>query len=254
MAPKQLLALLSKLEAYRHDYHFVFVHGGGPQVESALALANLSSTKVDGQRLTSAAEMPLVIGALAGFASQQFLAILQQAKWSGCGISLSDAGGIPLQQPDLRIQVGTPDWSLLSHSKLAYQTLLETQLTAGMTPVVSSVGLSYANEFLNVNADFAAAAIAILLEAPLLLLSNVNGVLDAQGQVLETITTSEIPALLKAEYVTAGMRVKLAAAHAAVTHSRRNSAITSWQVPALVIAALQQGALKQKNSGTTIVI
>jgi len=235
-------SLLKRLQLLRTEYAFVFVHGGGPQVDAALALAQFPTKKIDGQRQTSQQELPLVVGALAGYANQQIIASLTALDWSACGISLSDAGGIPLSQPDLATNVGIPDWQKLDPSQLSYAQLLNTLFSAGITPVVSSIGLSSNNQFLNVNADFAAAAVAILLQAPLLLLSNVDGVLNANGDFISQISIQDIPTLVQTEFVTEGMRVKLEAAYAATNQTRRNSAITSWQSPDLVIAAIQQSA------------
>src|SRR5690554_8135205 len=94
---------------------------------------------------------------------------------------------------------------------------------------MSSIGISPTGERLNVNADLAAAAVAQLLHADLILLTDVPGVLDQHGELVDTIDAEHADALIAAGTARDGMLVKLKAALQAAQASRRSIAGVGWQ-------------------------
>src|SRR5262249_50733695 len=98
--------------------------------------------------------------------------------------------------------------------------LLEVLFDAGYVPIVSPVAFHRDNEGaipLNVNGAYAAAAIAVGLEAEdLLVVSDVPGVLDSAGEQLESVDIEQVEAMLQSGAVSGGMSAKLEAAHAAL--------------------------------------
>src|SRR5690554_7464927 len=93
---------------------------------------------------------------------------------------------------------------------------------------MSSIGISPTGERLNVNADLAAAAVAQLLHADLILLTDVPGILDQHGELIDTIDAEHADALIAAGTVRDGMLLKLKAALQAARASRRSIAVTGW--------------------------
>jgi len=115
--------------------------------------------------------------------------------------------------------------------------LLNTLLSAGYLPVISSIGITAQGQVMNVNADQAATALAETLGADLILLSDVSGILDGKGQRIAQMTAEKAEQLIEQGIITDGMIVKVHAALDAARTLGRPVDIASWrhaeQLPAL---------------------
>jgi acetylglutamate kinase len=107
--------------------------------------------------------------------------------------------------------------------------LINTLLTAGFLPVISSIGITQDGKLMNVNADQAATALAATLGADLILLSDVSGILDGQGQRIEEMTAAKAEKLIAEGVITDGMIVKVNAALDAARTLGRPVDIASWR-------------------------
>lgn len=201
----------------------VIVHGGGDEVSALQARLGGSSNFVDGRRVTSAQDVELVRMALSGTANKRLVSSLVREGVRAVGLSGEDASLIAATPVDAARMghVGAPQ--RVNHS------LLEHLIDGGYLPVVSPVSRNIGHELgpaLNVNADDAAAAIAIAIEAgELTIISDVSGVL-VDGQTAETLTAAEAQALLRDGRAAGGMRAKLIAALGAVQGGVKKVRIT----------------------------
>lgn len=221
----RLQPLLINIAGTAQQRPVVVVHGGGHLVDAWLSRFDKPVRKSVGLRVTPAQDMPIVAGALAGALNTQLVAQLNQLKapaLQAVGASLADAHWCQLTQDTHRGAVGTPS---LPQSTSTY---LRTLMTGGYTPVISSVGMFDDGSLANVNADLAAAAVAALLQADLLLLTDVDAILDRQGQVIARLNHQQAQQLIDDGTVQGGMRVKLAAALQAAQISRRSTAVAAW--------------------------
>lgn len=233
--PAHLAQLCARLGDLQRP--LVLVHGGGQLTAEMLATAGFTSSKKDGQRMTPAAHMPVVCGALAGVANTQLVQAVQQAGLRPVGLSLVEGPLVALrQQPELGA-VGSPDFG---QSVPAGVALLKLLLEADYLPVISSIGIGPAGQLLNVNADYAAAAVAAQLQAELVLLSDVPGVLAANGALIPQLSCEELTAVLEQDWVQGGMQVKLAAAAELLKHSGGEVVLASWKEPAALLAVLRR--------------
>ncbi|RTE87346.1 MULTISPECIES: acetylglutamate kinase [Gammaproteobacteria] len=230
------------------EHKIILVHGGGSYVDEALEHLGETTHKIDGERQTPTHHVPWVVGALAGYANQSFVSVLKAAGFNGVGLSLSDCGGVPLIQSITAGSVAAPDWENVDKAE-ALKSTLSYFCGKNVIPVVSPIGLLDSGVLVNVNADLAAAALAILLQAQLVLLSNVEGVLDADKNIITTIPASECLQLQQSNFVSDGMRIKLLAAQNATIRTRRSTAITSWSSAENVIAVLNGASI-----GTQVVV
>jgi|SRR5690554_1174611 len=234
--PNTLVRLLEALAVACNQRPWLLVHGGGAMVDQWLAQAGYATEKKDGQRITPAEQIPLISGALAGYSNLQFVQLAQHAQLQAVGLTLADAGGVPLTvEPELGA-VASPNWRGLTQAQ-GYKNLLSHLWGAGYTPVVSSIG-AVDHQLVNVNADLAAAALASLCQAELLLLSDVPAILDDQANPIHSLPLSAADTYLANDTIQGGMRVKLLAAIEAARLSRRSTAITSWQHADAVVALL----------------
>jgi acetylglutamate kinase len=201
----------------------VLVHGGGTDVSALQGAMGVSAQFVDGRRVTTAQDLELVRMALSGTANKRLVAALVREGVRAVGLSGEDGSLIaatPLDSGRLG-HVGTPqrvNGSLLLHL-----------IDGGYLPVVSPVSRNIAHELgpaLNVNADDAAAAIAIAIDADeLVIVSDVPGVL-VDDEPLRKLGLEQARGLLRDGLATGGMRAKLMASTTAVAGGVKRVRIT----------------------------
>ncbi|QCZ94786.1 acetylglutamate kinase [Salinimonas iocasae] len=217
-AARQLMTRIKTLQQHRA---VIVVHGGGPMVETMMTGMGLTSEKVDGLRVTPDAHMPVVCGALAGSANKQLCALAIGAGITPTGLSLMDGNMITCQA--IASELGAVGQATPNSS-----VLLELLIGEQFLPVISSIGCSKNGRLLNINADQAATAVAQLMGAELLFLSNVEGVLDEHGQRLATLDKAQLASLVQTGVITDGMKVKTDAALQAALQLKRPVFIGSW--------------------------
>jgi acetylglutamate kinase len=235
-ALKALLVEIAKLE----NQQVVLVHGGGSSVDAQLSQAGFTTEKKDGKRITPAEQMPIIAGTLAGFVNKTIVGQANELKLAAVGLSLGDGNMVSCTLADPALgNVGDP--------APKESALLTTLLSNGFFPVVSSIGALDNGELVNVNADDAAVAICQLLEAELLLLTDVPGVKGADGEWLVELGSQQAVELIEQGVIAGGMTAKVNAALLAANQLRRSIAVASWQSPELIV-----NLLKGDNIGTRI--
>ncbi len=227
-----LARLFTALVEYRqsHQRPLVIVHGGGCLVDELMAKLSLPVKKKNGLRVTPADQIDIITGALAGTANKTLLSWAKKHRLDAVGLYLGDGGSVQVSKFD----------DELGHVGLATPgspKLINTLLTSGYIPVVSSIGATDNGELMNVNADQAATALAATLGADLILLSDVSGILDGKGQRIAEMTAAKAEQLIAQGIITDGMVVKVNAALDAARTLGRPVDIASWrhaeQLPSL---------------------
>jgi acetylglutamate kinase len=233
------LTLLTTISELQKNYIVVLVHGGGAMVEELLNALNLTSQKIDGLRVTPKEHMPYITGALAGTANKQLCGLAIKAGISPVGLSLLD--GKMCIATVMREELGA-----VGSVEPGDATLLKALAATHMLPIISSIGADNNGNLLNVNADQAATVIAQLLDAQLLLLSDVPGVLDANKNLIEHLDIEQIETLIAQNVIRDGMIVKVQAALKAANSLGRSVTIASWKDAEKLLGLLQQQAIGSK--------
>ena len=194
----------------------VVVHGGGPQIETALKRLGKQGQFIQGMRVTDAETMEVVEWVLGGEVQQDIVGLINQAGGKAVGLTGRDGGLIRarklkmLDQKDPSVehdvgQVGDID----QIDPAVVKALQDDQFI----PVVSPIGFGERNESYNINADVVAAKLATVLQAEkLLMLTNIPGVLDKNGQLLPELTPRRIDELVQDGTISGGMLPKIAGA------------------------------------------
>jgi acetylglutamate kinase len=223
----------------------VIVHGGGPQIAAMLERLGIKSTFKNGLRVTDAQTIEVVEMVLAGAINKQIVTALNKAGGRAVGLSGKDGNMLlasktkakqkdPTSNVEKAINlgfVGTP--------KKVDTQVLETMLASDIIPVIAPIAASPQGQTLNVNADTAAGAIAAALHAErLLMLTDVTGVLDKKGALLERLSTRQAQALMKNGTAQGGMIPKLETAIAAVKNGVTATAILDGRVPNAILLEL----------------
>tara|TARA_R110001592_G_scaffold1504_2_gene9039 strand:- start:2136 stop:2921 length:786 start_codon:yes stop_codon:yes gene_type:complete len=216
-----LLVVIANLKA---DAKVVLVHGGGCVVDEMLAQAGFTTIKKHGLRVTPKEQIGLISGVLAGTVNKSIVASANRMHLSAVGLSLADGDMIACTKSALDLgEVGVP-------SPKSSQ-LLDTLLNSDFLPVISSIGALTNGDIVNVNADDAAVAICQLLNAELLLLTDVNGVKGSDGEYLTSLNSEQAKRLIEQGVIAGGMAAKVNAALLAANQLRRSIAVASWQSP-----------------------
>ena len=198
--------------------HPVVVHGGGPQISAMLDRAGVKSTFVDGLRVTDEATMEVAEMVLSGAVNKEIANWItmagREADVRGVGLSGKDAGLITVEKAVREVDLGFVGEPTRIDPKLI-QDLIKSE--DDWVPVIAPIGVSAEGQTYNVNADTVAGAVAGALKAKrMLLLTDVAGVLDGNGELIRQMSVSEARGLIATGVATGGMIPKLQTAIAAV--------------------------------------
>ena len=209
--------------------HPVIVHGGGPQISAMLERAGVKSTFIDGLRVTDAPTMEVAEMVLSGAINKEIANWITlagaEADVRGVGLSGKDARLITVEKvsrtkrdPDSLIEREV-DLGFVGEPKRVDPKLIEALIYADedYIPVIAPIGVAEDGQTYNINADTVAGALAGALNAKrMLLLTDVAGVLDANGELIRQMTVAEARAAIETGVATGGMIPKLETAIAAV--------------------------------------
>lgn len=203
----------------------VVVHGGGPMINAMLDKLQIKSDFVGGKRVTDPATMEVVEMVLSGLVNKRIVQAINQQGGRAVGISGKDAGLIRCKQTDAALGlVGTPD--------RVNPKLLEDLAGDEYIPVIAPLGSGAEGQTLNINGDTAAGAIASALQADrLLLLTDVDGVKNADGDVVTELTAAQIRDMTAEGTIAGGMIPKTETALDALAGGVRAVVILDGRAP-----------------------
>ncbi|MDR2155851.1 MAG: acetylglutamate kinase [Burkholderiaceae bacterium] len=194
----------------------VVVHGGGPQIEAALARLGKQGHFIQGMRVTDAETMEVVEWVLAGEVQQDIVGLINQAGGKAVGLTGRDGGLIrarKLRMVDQKDPAIEHDVGLVGDIEQIDPGVVKALQDDQFIPVVSPIGFGAHNESYNINADVVAARLAMVLQAEkLLMLTNIPGVLDQNGQLLPELTPARIDELVRDGTISGGMIPKISGA------------------------------------------
>lgn len=202
--------------------HPVVVHGGGPQISRMLDKAGVKSTFIDGLRVTDEATMEVAEMVLSGAINKEIANWITQAGAEadvrGVGLSGKDARLITAEKvtrtkkdPDSNIEQ-VVDLGFVGEPTKVDPHLIQALLTSetDYIPVIAPIGVSEQGETFNINADTVAGALAGALKAKrMLMLTDIKGVLDANGELIREMTIEQARQLIADGVATGGMIPKL---------------------------------------------
>lgn len=210
----------------------VIVHGGGPMINEMLAKLNIKSKFVGGKRVSDETVVEVVEMVLSGKINKGIVQAINDQGGKAVGLSGKDAN---LMVCDF----DNPDLGFVGKPVEMNPEVLETFFTSDHIPVVAPLGAGKNGETFNVNADTAAGAIAAALKADrLLLLTDVDGVKDANGNVVTQLTAAQVKKLTKQNIIAGGMIPKTETALAAIDGGVRAVVIIDGRVQNAVLLEL----------------
>ena len=213
----------------------VVVHGGGPQIETALKRLGKKGEFVQGMRVTDAETMEVVEWVLAGEVQQDIVGLINQAGGKAVGLTGRDGGMIRARKlrlldtldPSVEHDVGQVG-EIVQIDPSVVRALQDDQFI----PVISPIGFGENNESYNINADVVAAKLAtVLLAEKLVMLTNIKGVLNKAGELITDLTPHQIDELVADGTISGGMLPKLAGAIDAAKSGVKAVHVVDGRVP-----------------------
>ena len=210
--------------------HPIVVHGGGPEINAMLKRLNMKSEFVDGLRVTDRDTMEIVEMVLGGKVNKEIV--------SGINAIGGKAIGIYGKDGQLIIAGPTEDRERLGYVGQVNQVnpgVIETIIENGYIPVIAPIGMDDQRNSYNINADLAAAAIAVAMKADkLVLLTDVPGLLmdpNDPESLISVLRTSEVGKYIEAGVISGGMTPKVQCCVEAVTGGVGRTHIVDGRVP-----------------------
>ncbi|GIX52395.1 acetylglutamate kinase [Sphaerotilus sulfidivorans] len=194
----------------------IVVHGGGPQIDAALTKIGKKGQFIQGMRVTDAETMDVVEWVLAGEVQQDIVGLINAAGGKAVGLTGRDGAMIrarKLKMLDLNDPSVEHDVGQVGEIDSIDPSILRALQDDQFIPVVSPIGFGPDNESYNINADLVASKLAEILKAEkLMMLTNIRGVLDKQGELLTELTSRRIDELVEDGTISGGMLPKIAGA------------------------------------------
>ncbi len=252
--PEDIDRVARGIAALARTSRLVVVHGGGKEIDAALATAGIPKQQVDGLRVTDARTLDVVVAVLAGAINTRLVAAVRRAGARPVGLTGADASvatvkraapitSVAGQQVDLGL-VGAP-------VNNGAPQLLTDLIARGYVPVVACIGATRDGQLMNVNADTLASHLAAALGARRLVIAGgTSGVLDEQGGTIARLTARDATRMIKAGTANKGMVAKLQACTTALKRGVGDVLIANGRT----IQFDQLAAAHHAQDGTTQVV
>ena len=232
----------------------IVVHGGGPQIANLLKKLEIKSEFKHGLRVTDKPTVEVVEMVLAGLINKDIVSTINGQGGKAVGICGKDAN---LMIAKKITEMPDPESNLMQAVDIGFvgdpaevnPHIVDVISQSDLIPVIAPVAVSREGETLNVNADTFASALAARMKAKrLLLLTDVEGVLDKQGKLIEELTIEEARALIRNGAISGGMIPKIEGCIEVVEAGVEAVVIINGKVPHSVLLEL----LTDHGAGTLV--
>lgn len=215
----------SLAELQTEGYKLVFVHGGGPDINDMLALYNVKPEFVNGLRKTGIETLKIAEMTLSGQTNRKLVSLLANNQFNAIGINGSDGKLLTAEF------INQEELGFVGEITSVNNSLINMLLTENFVPVITPIGITTDGEKLNINADYAAAAVAKALNAEqCLFITNVDGVMIG-GSLAPVLSESEINEYIESGEISGGMIPKVQSALATVEKGIESVMIVSGTNP-----------------------
>ncbi len=228
----------------------VIVHGGGPQIGKLLEQIGKKSQFIEGMRVTDHETMDVVEMVLGGLVNKQIVSLINSHGGRAVGLTGKDGGLINARKMKLSsASAQSQDLGQVGEVDTIDPAVVKMLDDDDFIPVIAPIGVGKDGTSYNINADLVASKLASVLGAEkLLLLTNTQGVLDPEGNLLTGITARETDRLIKKGIIHGGMLPKVNCALDAVKSGVKTSQIIDGRVKHSVLLEL----LTDSGVGTLI--
>ena len=217
--------------------HPVVVHGGGPQVDNLLKELGRSSDRIDGMRVTDKATMDVVEMVLGGSVNKSIVNLINKHGGRAIGLTGKDASLIrakklPMSKTDEQGNQQQIDLGFVGDVVSINRDVIDLMIASNFIPVIAPLGVDDKGNTYNINADVVAGKVSeFMLAEKLILLTNIKGVLDKEGNVATGLTPSKVDEMIADGTISGGMIPKISYALEAVKNGVKSAVIVDGRVP-----------------------
>lgn len=217
--------------------HPVVVHGGGPQVDNLLKELGRSSDRIDGMRVTDKPTMDVVEMVLGGSVNKSIVNLINKHGGRAIGLTGKDASLIrakklPMTKTDEQGNQQQIDLGFVGDVVSINRDVIDLMIASNFIPVIAPLGVDDEGNTYNINADVVAGKVAeFMLAEKLILLTNIKGVLDKEGNVATGLTPSKVDEMIADGTISGGMIPKISYALEAVKNGVKSAVIVDGRVP-----------------------
>ncbi|PAL15759.1 acetylglutamate kinase [Moraxella osloensis] len=217
--------------------HPVVVHGGGPQVDNLLKELGRSSDRIDGMRVTDKATMDVVEMVLGGSVNKSIVNLINKHGGRAIGLTGKDASLIrakklPMTKTDEQGNQQQIDLGFVGDVVSINRDVIDLMIASNFIPVIAPLGVDDEGNTYNINADVVAGKVAeFMLAEKLILLTNIKGVLDKEGNVATGLTPAKVDEMIADGTISGGMIPKISYALEAVKNGVKSAVIVDGRVP-----------------------
>lgn len=220
----------------------IVVHGGGPQIAQLLEKLSIESRFVNGLRVTDSDTMDVVEMVLGASVNKSIVSLLNQHGGQAIGITGKDGNFI--QAKKIKVTKGGQgldaseivDIGQVGEVEHINTKVLDALINNDFIPVIAPIGVDKHGNAYNINADSVAGKLAEVLQAEkLMLLTNVAGLLDKQGNILTGLSAAQVDALIADGTIYGGMLPKISCALSAVRNGTKQAHIVDGRVANAVL-------------------
>lgn len=188
----------------------VIVHGGGPEINYWLEKTGQEFRFVNGMRVTDEKIMEIVQMVLIGKVNKEIVGLVQKNGGKAIGLSGIDGEMIKVNKKTVEKDGAQIDLGYVGEVDQINPHLIHSAIEKGHIPVIAPIGTNGNGEVYNINADYVAGSIAGALEADkLVLLTDVEGVLDKEGNLLSSLSFKEAREFMETGVIDGGMIPKI---------------------------------------------
>lgn len=233
----------------------VVVHGGGPKISQTMKKMGKEPAFVQGQRVTDKETMDIVEMVLGGLVNKEIVALINGHGGKAAGLSGKDGGLIKarkkvIRKADVHGKDEIIDIGLVGDVESVEPEILKSLEKDGFIPVIAPIGVGSRGEAFNINADYVASAVASSLKAEkLILLTDVPGIKDKNGDIISSVNKKGIKKLIDDGTVSGGMLPKVHACTRAIDAGVKKTHIVDGRIPHCLLLEI----FTKEGIGTEIV-
>ncbi|MBE0470013.1 MAG: acetylglutamate kinase [Methyloprofundus sp.] len=223
----------------------VVVHGGGPQIGNLLERLNIQTEFINGMRVTDSETMDVVEMVLGGQVNKDIVNLINMAGGKAVGLTGKDGDFIRARKIAMtRINANTQASEIIDIGHVGEVSSIDPAVVdmlskSNFIPVIAPIGVGEDGRSYNINADLVAGKVAEVLKAEkLILLTNIPGILDKQGELLTGLSVKDIDALIADGTISGGMIPKTRCGTDALKGGVKNVHIIDGRVEHAVLLEL----------------